>query len=91
VRRIFLLQGLAMGLAGSTLGLLLGYGLMHLLASIRLKPPGVSEVVNMPVWWGADQYLLALAFAMAACMGASYFPARKAGRLRPVDTLRGAT
>jgi lipoprotein-releasing system permease protein len=51
----------------------------------------VSDVVHLPIWWGADQYLLAVAFAMAACLGAAYLPASKAGQLQPVDTLRGAT
>jgi lipoprotein-releasing system permease protein len=91
LRRIFLYQGMLIGLIGSAAGLLLGYGMMHVLARIELKPPGVSDVVAMPVWWGADQYFLAVAFAMAACLGAAYLPANKAGKLLPVDTLRGAT
>jgi len=90
IRRIFLYQGMVIGLLGSAAGLLLGYGMMHVLARIELKPPGVSDVVKMPVWWGADQYLLAVGFAMAACMGAAYLPARKGGKLQPVMTLRGA-
>lgn len=91
LRRIFLYQGLVIGLLGSAAGVLLGYGMMHLLAQVTLKPPGVSDVVHMPLWWGADQYLLAVGFALAACLGAAYLPASRAGRLAPVDTLRGAT
>lgn len=91
VRRIFLFQGVLIGLLGSGAGLLLGYAMMHVLARIELKPPGVSEVVQLPVWWGAGQYVLAVVFAMGACLGAAYFPSSKAGRLQPVDTLRGAT
>jgi lipoprotein-releasing system permease protein len=91
LRRIFLYQGLVIGLLGSGAGVLLGYGMMHVLALVTLKPPGVSDVVHMPLWWGADQYLLAVGFALAACLGAAYLPASRAGRLAPVDTLRGAT
>ncbi len=91
VRRIFLYQGLIIGLLGSAAGLLLGYGMMHILAQVELKPPGVTDVVHLPVWWGAEQYLLAVAFALSACLGAAYLPANKAGKLQPVDTLRGAT
>jgi lipoprotein-releasing system permease protein len=91
VRRIFVYQGMVIGLLGSGAGLLLGYGMMQLLSRVELKPPGVSDVVQLPVWWGAEQYLLAVAFAMAACLGAAYLPANKAGQQQPVDTLRGAT
>ncbi|MYN08609.1 ABC transporter permease [Pseudoduganella aquatica] len=91
MRRIFLWQGGIIGLLGSVAGLLLGNALMRVLAIIELKPPGVSEVVRLPVWWGVDQYLLAAGFAMASCLGAAYLPASKAGKLRPVDILRGAT
>lgn len=90
IRHIFLYQGAVIGLLGSGAGLVLGYGMMRVLASVELKPPGVSDVVHLPVWWGAEQYLLAIAFAMAACLCAAYLPANKAGKLHPVDTLRGA-
>jgi len=90
IRRIFVLQGLITGAMGSSSGLLLGYGLMHVLAAVELRPPGVSDVVHMPIWWGPEQYLIAVAFAMASCVGAAYLPASKAGQLKPVDTLRGA-
>ena len=44
----------------------------------------------MPVYWGADQLLLAIAFAMLSALFAAWLPARKGGRVRPVDILRGA-
>jgi lipoprotein-releasing system permease protein len=49
----------------------------------------MSETVNMPVYWGVDQLLLAAFFAVLSATGAAYFPARKAGRVHPVDILRG--
>jgi lipoprotein-releasing system permease protein len=33
---------------------------------------------------------LAAAFALLSCLAASYLPARRAGRVHPVDILRGA-
>jgi lipoprotein-releasing system permease protein len=90
LRRTFLLEGLVVGLIGSTLGELLGWALMRLLAQIEIRPPGVTEVVHLPMFWGAGQYAVAAAFAMLACVAASYLPARRAGRMRPVDILRGA-
>jgi len=90
LRRIFLLEGLIVGLLGSVLGELLGLGLMQLLGQVEIRPPGVTEIVRLPMFWGAQQYALAAAFAMLSCVAASYLPARRAGRVRPVDILRGA-
>jgi lipoprotein-releasing system permease protein len=91
VRRIFLLQGLIVGAIGSVVGVLLGIGLMKVLAQIEIRPPGIVEIVHLPLWWGPEQYVLAAAFAMASCVAASWLPARRGGRVHPVDILRGAT
>jgi lipoprotein-releasing system permease protein len=90
VRRIFLLEGLIVGLFGSVFGVLAGVGLMRVLAEVEIRPPGVVEIVHLPIWWGAEQYALAAAFALASCLAASYLPARRAGRVHPVEILRGA-
>lgn len=89
VRQIFLAEGVILGLIGSMLGLLLGIGLMALLGRVELKPPGATEFVYLPIYWGYEQYLLAAGFAMASAIGAAYLPARKAGRVQPVTILRG--
>lgn len=90
IRRIFLLEGLIVGATGSALGCALGMVLMRVLLVVEIKPPGVAEIVHLPLFWGIDQFLLACAFAMVSCVTASYLPARRAGRVHPVDILRGA-
>ena len=90
LERIFLLEGVIVGVLGSALGVLLGLVLMQVLGQVAIRPPGVSEVVHLPVWWGAEQYALAILFAMLSCLAASYLPARRAGSVHPVDILRGA-
>jgi lipoprotein-releasing system permease protein len=90
VRHIFLLEGLIVGLIGSAFGVLTGIGLMQVLAQVEVRPPGVVEVVRLPLWWGPEQYAMAAAFALLSCLLASYLPARRAGRVHPVDILRGA-
>lgn len=89
VRRIFLAEGLIIGGIGSIVGIALGYGLMAILASVRIRPPGMSNTVNLPIDWGFEQAALAAAFALLSAAGAAYLPARKAGGVHPVDILRG--
>ncbi len=91
VRMIFLLEGFIVGTFGSVFGLALGVGLMKILSDITIKVPGATVPVNLPVWWGADQYAMAAAFAIGSCLVAAYLPARRAGRVHPVDILRGMT
>jgi len=90
VRRIFLLEGLIVGTLGSAFGVMLGLAMMRVLEEVEIRPPGIVEVVHLPLWWGADQVALAAAFALLSCVSASYLPARRAGRVHPVDILRGA-
>ena len=90
VRLIFLCEGVIIGVMGSAAGIALGAGLMWLLSLVQVKPPGVSEKVFLPIWWGPEQFALAAAFAMASCLLAAYLPARRAGRVHPVEILRGA-
>lgn len=91
IRRIFLYEGLIVGILGSLVGLAAGSLLMKGLEQVAVKPPGVNDVVYLPIWWGVDQFVIAAAFALASCLAAAYLPARKAGRVHPVDILRGAT
>ncbi len=90
VRLIFLFEGVIIGIIGSLFGLALGAGLMQALSLVQIKPPGVSEQVFLPIWWGAQQFALATAFAMTSCILAAWLPARRAGRVHPVEILRGA-
>ena len=90
IRRIFLTEGLILGALGSVAGCALGWVIIYGLGKITLKPPGAVEPIQMPVYWGADQFVLAAAFAILSAVGAAYLPARKGGRVQPVDILRGA-
>ncbi len=89
IRRIFLWEGTIIGAMGSVGGIGLGLALMAMLGSLQFEPPGITGAINLPIYWGIDQALLACAFATLSAMGAAYFPARKAGQVHPVEILRG--
>src|SRR5215469_13626431 len=90
IRHIFLIQGVLLGLAGSAVGLPFGAGLMLGLMQIRLKFPGSSDPVPLPIDWNWPQFAIAAGFAMGAALCAGLLPARKAASVQPVDVLRGA-
>jgi lipoprotein-releasing system permease protein len=91
IRHIFVSEGVIVGMIGSALGVVLGLGLMWLLGQVTIKSPFVSnDLVHLPLYNGLDQFVIAIGFAMISSVGASYFPARKGGRVHPVDILRGA-
>lgn len=90
IRRIFLFEGVLIGIGGSLLGVVLGSLLMRITHSVQIRVPGQTDLVYLPVYWGLDQFLMAVAFAMIAATTAAYLPARKGGRVQPVDILRGA-
>jgi len=90
IRVIFVGEGLMLGMLGSTLGLGLGALLMLLLGHVEIRVPSLGDPTHLPVYFGTSQFLIAFGFAMASATAAAWLPARKAGRVHPVDILRGS-
>jgi lipoprotein-releasing system permease protein len=90
VRRIFVIEALAIGLMGAAVGWVLGYGLTAALGTIEIRNPMI-DATRLPLVYSVLHYAAATAVALAASLVAGYFPARKASRLYPVDIIRGAT
>jgi lipoprotein-releasing system permease protein len=90
VRRIFVIEALAIGLMGSAGGWVLGYALSRALGSIEIKNPMI-DMTHLPLDYSLLHYAIATGVALGASLVAGYFPARKASRLYPVDIIRGAT
>ncbi len=90
IRTIFLTQGVALGVSGCFLGLPLGMAFMVALAQIRFKPPGGTEIIQMPIDWSLPQFLIAASFALSASILAALLPAYNAASVQPVDILRGS-
>jgi lipoprotein-releasing system permease protein len=90
IRRIFMLQGLVIGLIGAASGLLLGLGLGWLanhyqLISIPAEQYLISHITLKVKW--VDCAVVAI-LAIVICLLATIYPARTAARLMPVEALR---
>jgi lipoprotein-releasing system permease protein len=90
IRRIFLLQGLAVGGVGTMLGLIAGYGLSWAADTWRLIPLNaeIYAVPYVPFHSSALDAVWIAAAAIAICLAATLLPARAASRILPVEILR---
>lgn len=90
IRRIFLAQGVVIGLVGTLSGLVLGLGLAFAVDRYRLIPldPSVYFIDHLPV----DSRPLDVAWIVLASLAiaavATLYPARQAARLYPVEAIR---
>lgn len=89
--RVFLYQGLIIGLLGTGLGLSLGYVVCRwILAHGFALDPKVYFIDRLPVQIRLREFALTGAFAVFACLLATIWPALHAARLRPADAFREA-
>lgn len=90
VLRIFMLQGVTIGLIGTALGALGGIGLVAALDRYELiKLPGdVYFVDTLPVALEPFDFALIVAASVLIAFTATIYPARQASRLLPVDAIR---
>lgn len=92
VVRSFLVQGLAVGLMGGLLGLFIGEILIEGLASITFaqvsdqRPVSGNGFTMLRAWW---LYLSAFGLGLFLAVTSAILPAYRAGKLNPVDVIRG--
>jgi lipoprotein-releasing system permease protein len=90
VERIFVVEGAAVGAAGMVLGWAIGWGLIQLLAAIEFEIEGFVKSEGFVLKRSAWHYAVSGLMALLASSLAAYLPARRAARLDPVATIRGA-
>jgi len=90
VRRIFILQGLVVSVAGTGAGLLLGYSLAWIADKWRLIPlnPEIYAIPYVPFHANAFDAVWIAVAALAISLSATLLPARSAARILPVEILR---
>ncbi len=90
IRRIFMLQGVLIGLAGTALGYAAGITLAVLLQRYKFikLPQGVYVIDHLPVLLRWEDIVIVGVSAMVLCFLATIYPARQAARLEPAEALR---
>ena len=90
IRRIFLLQGLAVSITGTAAGLVAGYGLSWIADRWRLIPlnPEVYAIPYVPFHANGFDAVWIAAAALGISIAATILPAISAARILPVEILR---
>lgn len=90
VKRIFFLQGLTIGIAGTGLGVAIGLVLSTLIGARKLIPlnPEIYFIDHLPVANQAPDVLLTIVASVAIAALATLYPSQQAARLYPLEAIR---
>ncbi len=90
VLRIFILQGLSIGVIGTALGTVLGIVLSWAIDRFELItiPPDIYFIDRLPIVIDPGDVLLIIGVSMVISLLATVYPALQASRLQPVEAIR---
>jgi lipoprotein-releasing system permease protein len=90
IRRIFIYQGLAIGLVGTAAGTVLGLAVSFVAERYQLikLPADVYQIPYLPFRVQPLDVLVVVAAAVAICLLATIYPSRQAARIDPAEALR---
>lgn len=86
---IFLYQGMIIGITGIVSGCILGYLGSLLLSKYPISLPSDIYIIgNLPIDMQWQDFAMVASAAFIVCLLASIIPARRAVKLRPIETIR---
>jgi lipoprotein-releasing system permease protein len=86
VKTIFLSQAAAIGIFGGMAGIIFGYGISLLVNQV---PFTVAGLETLPIYFRAQDFILAVFFGVSTTLIAGYLPSRKASKVDPISIIRG--
>jgi lipoprotein-releasing system permease protein len=90
IRRIFMFQGLVIGLVGTVMGSVGGLVLIYVLDKYKLiqVPIDVYQISYVPFTLEPRDFAIVVVAALVICFVATIYPSRQASRLDPAQGLR---
>jgi len=90
VMAVFMMQGLIIGIIGTTVGATLGYVTADILNRYKvIRIPGdVYQITYVPFRIEHFDFAMVIAAAIVVCFVATIYPSRQAARLDPAQALR---
>jgi lipoprotein-releasing system permease protein len=89
IMRIFLYQGAMIGVAGTAIGVSIGWVCCRFLIAYAFPlDPKVYFISKLPVSMHAGEFIIPALIALAICIDATILPALHAAEMRPSDGLR---
>jgi lipoprotein-releasing system permease protein len=90
IMKIFLMEGIVIGILGSIVGNILAYGICLAQQKFGLVtlPPEVYIIDKLPVEMHLFDFAVVSVIGVVLCLLAAVYPAYKASRLTPVESIR---
>jgi lipoprotein-releasing system permease protein len=90
IRRIFMLQGLVIGSAGTGIGAVGGYALIYVLDRYQLIRVNIDvyQISHVPFRLMPLDFVVVVVSAILVCFVATIYPSRQASKLDPAQALR---
>ncbi|WP_456442906.1 FtsX-like permease family protein, partial [Caldithrix abyssi] len=90
ILKIFLYEGLLVGIIGTVLGCLIGYtaGFIQLKFQVISLPPDVYLISSLPVVMKWGDFAAIASVSILLSLLASLYPAYRASKLVPVEAIR---
>ena len=88
IMRIFMIDGLIIGLVGTAIGIPLGYGICMVLQNIYTLPSDIYYISHLPVKLRFMDIILVSISAITISFLATLYPSYRAAHLQPAEALR---